>query len=82
MAVVAFGRAYQTAATMSGFFLVNEFLSQGYLGAGLVVTDVVEGIFLFPLHLEVVEVEVTTGHRSANVDSGGTHDLLFTDVLL
>ena len=80
--MVAFRRAYRTAATMSGLFLVNEYVLQGYLGAGLVVIDVVEDIFLFPFCLAVIEVEVTAVHRSACVDSRGTHDLLFTDVLL
>ena len=54
--------------TMSGrLFLVNETVLRRLLKAGLVDVDVVEGVFLFPFRLEVVDVDATAGHGLACV---------------
>ena len=56
------------AATMSGrLFLINETVLRRLLKAGLVDVDVVEGVFLFPFHFEVVDVDATAGHGLARV---------------
>ena len=50
------------AATMSGrLFLVNETVLRRLLKASLVDVAVVEGVFLFPFCLEVVDVDATAG---------------------
>ena len=62
LVAVALGRASRTAATMSGrSFLFSESVLRHLLEAGLEDDDAVEGVFLFPLRLEVVDVDVTTG---------------------
>ena len=61
-------RASRTAATMSDSFLVNKFVPRRLLEAGLEDADAVEGVFLFPFHLEVVDVDFTSGGGLARVD--------------
>ena len=61
-------RASRMAATMSGrLFLVNETVLRCLLKAGLLDVDVVEGVFLFPFHLEIVDVDATAGRGLACV---------------
>ena len=61
-------RTSRMATTMSGrLFLVNETVLRRLLKAGLVDVDVVEGVFLFPFRLEVVDVDATAGHGLALV---------------
>ena len=62
LAAVALGRISRTAVTMSRrSFLVSESVLRRLLEAGLEDDDAVEGVFLFLLHLEVMDVDVTTG---------------------
>ena len=54
---------------MSGrLFLLNESVPRRLLKAGLIDVDAVEGIFLFPFRLEVVDVDDTAGRGLARVD--------------
>ena len=54
---------------MSGrLFLLNGSVPRRLLKEGLVDVDVVEGVFLFPFRLEVVDVDDTAGRGLARVD--------------
>ena len=69
LAMVAFGRVSRTAVAMSGrSFLVNKSVPRCILEARLEDSDAVKGVFLFPFHLEDMDVDVTAGGRLARVD--------------
>ena len=73
------------AVTMSGrLFFVSESVPWHLSGAGVVFAEVVVGVFLFPLCLEELMVEVIAGLGLAQVDGcfHHGHSFSFTFLLL